>query len=56
LLELPFVDLPIGAADFPAAKTDRRDLQVSLAKLPIFMRSPIPLLRRDGRRYSAAVL
>jgi hypothetical protein len=25
-LELPFVDLPVRAADLPAAKADRRDL------------------------------
>jgi hypothetical protein len=35
-LKLLLVDLPVGAADFPATKTDRRDLQAHLAKLPIF--------------------
>src|SRR5262249_33223526 len=36
LLKLPCVNLAIGPANLPAAKTHRRDLQVCLPKLSIF--------------------
>src|SRR5262249_15119272 len=41
LMQLPGVDFAVGAAHFPAAKTDRRDLQASLPKWSIFHTLPL---------------
>jgi hypothetical protein len=38
-LKLRLVDPPIGAADLPAAKPDRGNLEIGLAELPVFHRT-----------------
>jgi hypothetical protein len=39
-LKLALLDPAVSAADFPASEPDRRDLEVSLAELPIFHAIP----------------